>query len=147
MSDDFRLLVQVLDGPEGGRGERVYPGDVVELAAFPSTQDTSIPPQACTLRRVGESMLLSPLPGAHVRIGSGAPWSEVERLQREQTVADGQLIYLGPIQRGLTIRLLGFSPSPVSPPSVPTRGFRAGVGVAFLAVALICAWFVASTSY
>ena len=147
MSVGYRLLVQVLDGPQDGRGERVYPGDSVELAAFPSSADPSIPPQSCTIHRDGERMLLSPLPGAHLRLGPGEPWSEVERLQGEQPVEEGQLIYLGPIKRGLTIRLDVFRRSPVPAGPVRTKGFRVGAGLGFLALALICAWLVASASY
>jgi hypothetical protein len=87
------------------------------------------------------------LPGGHVRLGPGEPWSEVERLQGEQVAEEGQLIYLGPIKRGLTIRLVGFRRSVEPAEPLRTGGFRAGVGMAFLAVALLCVWFVASASY
>ena len=147
MSDEHRLVVEVLDGPEEGRGERVYPGDLVELAAFGSGADSPVPPQACQVQRGEEGMHVSPMPGTHLRIGPGEPWTEVKRLEGAEIVTEGQLIYLGPIKRGLTIRLLGFRAVPK--PVVPVRigSFRAGVGMAFLAIALICVWFVASSSY
>lgn len=147
MVNEYRLIVRVLDGPEARRGDRIYLGDTVELAAFASTDAASIPPQSCIVRRDGEGMLLCPAPGTHVRIGLGEPWREVKPVEGALRVGDGQLIYLGPIKRGLTVRLMGFQLPSKKVEPLSTGGFRPGVGLLFLVLALLAAWLLASVSY
>jgi hypothetical protein len=147
MDADWRLQIHILDGPESRRGERSYPGDSVVLAASASEAQGENPPQVCTVSRVEDGMALSPGPGAHLRVGPGAPWRGVAKVGSDTLVPEGQVIYLGPIKRGLTIQLLGFRSAPLKMAPIPTPRFRGGVGLAVLAFALFGAWLVASASY
>jgi hypothetical protein len=147
MSADFQLVAEVLDGPVERQGPRYYQGSKVVISAHPRPKLPHIDPQCLEVVQRESGLLLVPGVGSHVRVGEGTNWAEIQRLDGPLEVDDGQIVYLGPIQRGLTIRLVGFRAlfsQTVEPKLVRSRR---EIGALVLGLIVLLTWMLASSSY
>ena len=140
--EDLRLCVDVVEGPADALGPRVFVGNPVEVAAFPRPALDGVPPQVCVVTKEGDTLRVRPMPGTHVRLGDGEDWRSQNVLDTEVTIERGQHLYLGPIERGIGLRILGFesSASEDSSPTIRTVDWTGGVGAFLLAAFVLLLW-------